>query len=134
MSTSRERCDGLPSRSPAPEILDGAGHLLDFLAECKIEFWKMSPHDELAGVEAKGESHIFTLAEPGRAYVCYIPGTGPVTVTLKLTDEEFAVRWYDPKSGRFMRMPTRIHGSSPNALQGPAFTEDIVLYVFKSKP
>ena len=126
--------DGLPSRSPPPQILLGARHLLDFLSAGKVEFWKMTPHDQLASVKAKGESHIFTLAQPAEQYVCYILGDGPATVTLHLRQGLFTARWYDPKSGRFLAQPSQTQGPGPAVFQSPPFAHDIVLYVFRSEP
>lgn len=131
--TGRTVNDGLPSRSPPPEILRGAKHLLDFLAANKVEFWKMTPRDELAAVKAKGECHIFTLAETGRQYICYILGEGPASVSLPLTQGSFSFCWYDPKSGRFLTPPKQTQGSGQSRFQSPPFNHDIVLYVFKSK-
>lgn len=132
--TGRTVEDGLPSRSPPPEILGGARYLLDFLTENKVEFWRMTPHDELAAVKAEGQSHIFTFAQPAEQYICYILGDGPADVTLHLTQGPFTSCWYDPKSGRFLTPPKQIQGSGQSRLQSPLFNHDIVLYVFKSRP
>jgi len=44
----------------------------------------MSPHDELATVEAETKPCVFTLAAPGEEYICYVLGDGPVTIACSL--------------------------------------------------
>jgi hypothetical protein len=132
--TGRMLNDGRPSRSPPPEILRGGQYLLDFLTENEVRFWVMAPHDELATVEAKGESYVFTLAQPGQEYICYVLGNGPVTVTLRLTEGLFTVRWYDPKPGRFLTTPQRTRGEARQLFHSPDFEQDIVLYLRNSDP
>ncbi|MHC4740763.1 MAG: putative collagen-binding domain-containing protein [Planctomycetota bacterium] len=132
--TGRTVNDGLPSRSPPPKILNGPKHLLGFLAANKIEFWKMAPHDELASVKSDGESHIFTFAQIGEQYICYILGGGPSAVTLNLPEGRFASRWYDPKSGRLSPPQSQTSETGLAVFQAPQFKQDIVLYVLKSKP
>jgi hypothetical protein len=130
--TGRTVNDSEPSRTPPAEIINAGKHLLDFLSENNIEFWEMTPHDELATVQANGESHIFTLARPGNRYICYILGTGPATVTLQLTQDLFTARWFDPKSGEFLTTPVEIRRRTRFILSSPSFHQDIVLYVCKS--
>ncbi|MCK4291811.1 MAG: hypothetical protein KAY65_01335 [Planctomycetes bacterium] len=132
--TGRTLDDGLPSRSPPPEILYGAQYLLDFLSLNKVEFWAMTPHDELAAVEPKSKHYVFTLARPAEQYICYCLGDGPVTIALDLTQGSFTAHWYDPKSGRFITPPKQITGAARSLLQSPPFRQDIVLFVSKTKP
>jgi hypothetical protein len=132
--TGRTLNDGRPSRSPPPEILRGGQYLLDFLTENKVRFWTMEPHDELATVEAEGESYIFTLAQPGADYICYVLGDGRATVALRLAEGLFTARWYDPKQGRFLTPPQRTKGEARRLFHSPAFEQDIVLYVRNSGP
>ena len=121
--------DGLPSRSPPPEILGGAGNLLSFIAQNKVEFWKMIPHDELAAVKTNSESHIFTFAQPGAQYICYILGDGLADIALNLTQGLFTYRWYDPKQGAFIGPAEKVHGGGRRGLESPRFEQDIVLYL-----
>lgn len=132
--TGRTLDEGRPSRSPPKEILRGGQYLLNFLAENKVKFWAMAPHDELATVKADGESYVFTLAQPGEQYICYVLGDGRVTVTLRLTKGLFTTRWYDPKRGRFLTPPQRTQGGARRFFHSPAFEQDIVLYVRNSGP
>jgi hypothetical protein len=124
--------DGQPSQSPPAEIIRGGQYLLDFLADNKIPFWAMTPRHDLATVEPAGESYLFTLAQPGEHYVCYVLGDGPVTVRLRLTPDPFVARWYDPKQGRFLALPQPVRGEDRAALYSPGFRQDIVLYARKS--
>jgi hypothetical protein len=127
--SGRSGDDGRPSQSPPGEILHGGQALLDFLAENEIPFWAMTPHDDLAAVEAAGESYVFTLAQPGQHYVCYVLGDGPVTINLKLRPGPFIARWYDPKQGRFLTAAQPVQGEDPLPLSSPPFRQDVVLHV-----
>ncbi len=124
--------DGRPSRSPPHEILRGGQYLLDFLTENQVQFWAMAPHDELATAEGKSELYVFTLAQPGEEYICYVLGDGPVTVALRLTNGLFTARWYDPKRGRFLAPAKAAQGRGRLLFRSPPFQQDIVLYVRKS--
>ncbi|UCG50157.1 MAG: hypothetical protein JSU94_10275 [Phycisphaerales bacterium] len=131
--TGRTIDDGRASCSP-PEAVLGAGRgLVDFLSRNGVEFWSMAPHDELAGVEAGKEAYVLTIARPGREYVCYVLGDGPVTVTVDLNGGRFIARWYDPKNGRFLTEAARVGSEGRCELVSPPFAEDIVLYIFRSE-
>ena len=127
--TGRTVNEGHPSRSPPPEILSGGQYLLDFLAENNVEFWTMTPHDELATIAGQSHAHIFTLARPGEEYICYLLSDGPVTVDLRLTRSRFIARWYDPKHGRFLTPTRQVQGREQCLFKSPTFKQDIVLYV-----
>ncbi len=127
--TGRTLNDGQPSRSPPFEILRGGQYLLDFLADNKVKFWTMAPHDELATVEGKSKPYVFTLARPGEEYICYVLGNGTVKITLQLTGGPFTARWYDPKRGRFLGPPHRVQSKGRHLFQSPTFKQDIVLYL-----
>ncbi len=129
--TGRTLHDGRPSRSPPPEILRGGQYLLDFLTENRIEFWAMTPNDELASVAEGNKAFIFTLAQPGKEYVCYVLGEGPLTVALRLPKGPFTARWYDPKNGQFFPLTQRSQGGDRCVFRSPAFRQDVVLHVRK---
>lgn len=130
--TGRTLNDGQASRCPPAQIMTGGQYLLDFLGKNQVKFWMMSPHDELAKLEPRDSAYIFTLAQPGEQYICYVLGKGPVTVTLELTEGPVIARWYDPKSGRFVGPAQRGQGSGCH-FPSPAFVQDIVLLVCRSK-
>jgi hypothetical protein len=127
--TGRTLDDGLPSRSPPSEILQGGRYLLDFLNDNKVRFWAMAPHDELAKAKENSKAHVFTLAHPGQEYICYVLGDGPLSITLMLPAGSFIARWYDPKRGRFLGPVHRVQTKGKQLFQSPAFEQDIVLYV-----
>ncbi|MHC4564267.1 MAG: hypothetical protein ACYTE3_00755 [Planctomycetota bacterium] len=129
--TGKALNDGLPSRSPPPEILGAGEHLLGFLVENNVEFWTMTPHDELAAVEGKNKADVFTLARPGQAYICYVLGDGQVHLNLHLVDGPFAATWYDPKRGEFVTRVQHGYDRKNRSFHSPAFKQDIVLFVWR---
>jgi hypothetical protein len=132
--TGRTVAEGQPSQSPPREILRGGQHLVDFLFKNDVGFWTMAPHDELAFVKGDGRSYVFTFANPGEEYVCYVLGEGPVTIALCMTTDTFTSRWYDPKRGRFLTPEERICGKDETLFSSPSFKEDIVLYIHRPRP
>jgi hypothetical protein len=56
-----------------------------------LDLARMSPHDELSSTS-------FCLADPGNAYVVYLPTGGKVTVALRETTAQFAVEWFNPST------------------------------------
>ena len=130
--TGKTPNDGLASRSPPPEILRAGKHLLDFLTENNVNFWTMAPHDELAVVRGKKEAYVFTLAQPGHTYICYVLGDGQVRLNLRLVDGPFTAGWYDPKRGESVTPVQHIHGKESCLFHSPVFEQDIVLFVRRS--
>jgi hypothetical protein len=55
-------------------------------------FWEMWPANELASAK-----DAYVLAKEGQIYAVYLPAGG--STRLALTDGEFSVQWYDPRSG-----------------------------------
>lgn len=131
--TGRTVDDGRPSQSPPDEILRGGQYLLDFLTENKVPFWEMAPHDELATGPPEGRSYVFTLAQPGEHYICYVLGDGPVAVGLRLPPGRFTGRWYDPKRGEFLTPAEQVQGRERQRFHSPDFRQDAVLYVRSSE-
>lgn len=131
--TGRAPDDGLPSRTPAAEILQGGKFLLDFLTDNNIHFWEMTPHDELACTKDSNGAFVMTLADPPSEYICYLLGAGPVTVSLKLTNDSFYVQWYDPKSGEFIGPRQTVKREDTHEFRSPAFEQDMVLYIHGSR-
>jgi hypothetical protein len=133
--TGRTTDDGQPSQPPPEEILKGGQYLLEFVSRNQVPFWAMAPHDELAGIEtirkSGNEQHedVFTFARPGEEYVCYVLGYGPATIAIQLPNGVFTVRWYDPKSGRFLGPKSAVTGGGRRRLSSPVFQQDIVLHI-----
>jgi hypothetical protein len=126
--TGRTLDDGQPSRRPPAEILSAGQHLLEFLTENDVRFWTMTPHDELATLEGRGDPCVFTLARPGEEYICYVLGDGPVTITLHSVQGPLSARWYDPKCGDFLAVEQQIQAKDRCLFRSAHFQQDIVLY------
>ena len=61
-----------------------------------LEYWKMSPHNELAGPD----NDVFCLAEPGKQYLLYVPAGGSIDLNLSGNKStEYKAYWYDPTRG-----------------------------------
>jgi hypothetical protein len=131
--TGRTVDDGLPSRSPAVEILEGGKYLLDFVTNNDVHFQAMTPHDELASLKNSNGAYVMTLANPPSEYVCYVLGAGPVTVSLKLSSDTFYAQWYDPQSGKFIGGRQTVKRNDTHEFRSPPFEQDIVLYVHGSR-
>ena len=130
--TGRTVQEGRPSSTPPLEILRGGQYLLDFLVENKVKFWTMTPNDELAKVMGESEVYVFTLAQPGQQYICYVLGDGQVNLILQLIDGLFTFRWYDPKCGKFLTPEQQTRGGNRRLFKSPVFEQDIVLYLYAS--
>ena len=121
--------EGFDSRRPPDEILVGGKHLLEFVKRNDVRFWLMKPCDELARVENADDGYVFTFANPGSEYICYILGDVKMTVLLDLPIGCFNIKWYDPKSGNHVKSNELIHTGGTMKLRSPSFDQDIVLYV-----
>jgi hypothetical protein len=88
---------------------------LEFFGDNGLPFWRMRNLDRRSGSKA---SYVF--AEPGVAYVVYLKRGDPTT--LDLTDDPvvFALRWFDPRTGRFAGDGIRITGGDVITLEPPS--------------
>ena len=59
----------------------------------RLDLGAMTPHNELS-------STAYCLADPGNAYVVFIPSGGKAKVALRPTSARFALEWLDPSSGK----------------------------------
>ncbi len=82
----------------------------------------MVPHDELASTK-------HCLADPGRAYLLYLPEGGETVVDLSMGPGEFRVEWMHPDDGKTTTAPG-IMGGAKRPLRAP-FRGDAVLYIWK---
>jgi hypothetical protein len=88
----------------------------------RIGLARMSPRRELA-------STTYCLADPGNAYVVYLPAGGSVTVELAAVSGNLAVEWLHPsKEATDVAMP--VLGGGKRQLRAP-FDGDAVLYLHK---
>ncbi len=67
------------------------GLLHDFFTS--LPFWRMQPFEGVKGDMA------VALAEPGQAYVIYLPRGGEVTVDLAAVSGPFLAKWFNPRTG-----------------------------------
>jgi hypothetical protein len=86
-------------------LLKGNAHIVDFFQS--FSWWRTEPHDELV------DGGAYCLAEPGHDYAVYLPMGR--AVHLKLLPGRYAVRWFNPRTGRSTSLP-------PLAHQGQAWT------------
>jgi hypothetical protein len=68
------------------------GALQDFFAV--LPFWRMQPFSGVTG-------DAVALAEPGKAYVAYLPHGGSLTLDLTEARGAFNARWFNPRTGKF---------------------------------
>ena len=105
-------------------------YLLDFLEDNNVEFWRMEPHDELTKVGGNARCRAFTIARPGVEYICYILGNGCEKLEMKLVKGNYKLRWYDPKTGKFLTSTENIRVKDRFNFVCPRYEQDVVLYVF----
>ena len=67
------------------------GHALRLAS--RLNLAAMTPQDDLASTK-------YCLADPGKAYVVYIPSGGKVKVALGQAKNRFAVEWIHPSTGK----------------------------------
>ena len=99
-------------------IRTSMGNTLKF-AE-RLDLNTMVPHGELA-------SSGYCLADPGEAYLVYVPDDGQVTVDLSAARNEMLVEWFNPRTGESVTSGS-MSGGQPWMLVSP-FGLDVVLYI-----
>ncbi len=88
----------------------------------RIPLARMTPHEELATTS-------YCLADPGKAYVVYLPAGGEVTVDLSAAPGSLAVEWMRPSDGT-IQFVEAVSGGTRRLLKAP-FAGDAVLYLQK---
>ena len=83
----------------------------------------MTPQDDLASTK-------FCLADPGNAYVVYIPSGGKVKVSLGGSQDRFAVEWIHPSTGKAVAADA-VTGGADREFTAP-FDGDAVLLLCRS--
>jgi hypothetical protein len=86
----------------------------------RLDLATMVPHDRLA-------STTYCLADPGKAYVVYLPTGDKATVALRDTTACFAVEWFDPTTGKTIPGKTITGGADREFM--PPFPGDAVLFL-----
>jgi Family of unknown function (DUF6298)/Putative collagen-binding domain of a collagenase/Protein of unknown function (DUF4038) len=86
----------------------------------RLDLRKAVPHDDLPSTG-------YCLANPGSAYVVYLPEGGSVTVDLAAADGTLQVEWLDPMTGE-TASGQPVQGGAVREFNAP-FVGDAVLYV-----
>jgi hypothetical protein len=86
----------------------------------RVNLAALVPHAELASTR-------YCLADPGRAYVVYLPEGGEVAVDLSTVSGSFAVEWIHAASGS-SRPADSVAGGGQRSFKAP-FSGDAVLYL-----
>lgn len=92
----------------------------------ELPFWEMEPTDELLEGEATyGNDDGQVFARPGEVYAIYLPKANP-SGTLDLTDApgNYSLRWYDPRTGRFVQGSRTVHGGRNMPIGPPPGEKD----------
>ena len=97
------------------------GHALRLAS--RLNLAAMTPQDNLASTK-------YCLADPGKAYVVYIPSGGKVKVALGEAKSRFAVEWIHPSSGKAIAAGA-VTGGADHEFTAP-FDGDAVLYLSRS--
>jgi hypothetical protein len=75
---------------------------LEFFRAHAIQYWEMRNADELVN-NPKHENTRFCLAKPNELYLVYLPASGTTTLDLSGARGEFAVEWFNPRTGGPLR-------------------------------
>jgi len=86
----------------------------------RVNLAAMTPRSDLASTG-------FCLADPGREHLVYLPHGGEATLDLSSASGQFAVEWFNPRTGDRAR-GERVSGGEKRAFRAP-FDGDAVLYV-----
>lgn len=90
----------------------------------RLDLAAMTPQGGLA-------SSKYCLADPGKAYVVFLPGGGKVTVDLSAAKGDLAAEWLDPASGKSQKAEA-VQGGAVREFAAP-FKGDAVLYLAAEK-
>jgi hypothetical protein len=89
----------------------------------RLDLAEMRPQDELASTK-------YCLADPGNAYVVFLPGGGKATVSLAGADQGLAVEWLNPSTGETI-IADAVAGGADREFN-PPFRGDAVLYLSRT--
>jgi hypothetical protein len=88
----------------------------------RVDLQAMTPHGEIASTN-------YCLAEPGKAYIVFVPKGGAVTVDLSKAAGRFLTEWIHPIEGR-STVGKAITGGDQRSLAAP-FQGAAVLYLHR---
>ena len=83
-------------------MLIGYRHMAQFFTS--FPWWTLDPHEELAG------EGTLLLAEPGKRYVAYLPGSG--AARFQLVPGSYLARWFNPRSGAWADLPEVVQSAT----------------------
>jgi hypothetical protein len=89
----------------------------------RLDLNRTVPHGELS-------SSAYCLADPGRAYLVYVPDDAQVVVDLSEAQGRLAVEWFKPQTGE-VTLDDPIHGGGKQRLVSP-LGMDVVLFLYTS--
>ncbi len=89
----------------------------------RLDLAAMKPQDDLASTK-------YCLADPGNAYVVYLPSGGNVKVSLGGPSNRFAVQWIHPSTGKTIAADA-VTGGEDRQFTAP-FDDDAVLFLCHS--
>lgn len=89
----------------------------------RLHLAAMTPHGKLASTS-------YCLADPGNAYVVYVPTGGKATIALAEATARFAVQWLDPSTGKTITGEP-VTGGADREFTAP-FSGDAVLSLSRS--
>jgi len=93
------RCEDWRSRDRS---WDHCRIALEFFRAEKVPFWEMRNANPLVGNSANSNEK-FCFAKPGELYLVYLPRGGTTDLDLVGAGGDFAVKWFDPRSGGALR-------------------------------
>lgn len=105
------------------EMLKGYGYIVDFFKTC--QWWKTKPSNELV---SKGA---LCLAQPNKLYIVYLPTGGDLTIFLRRG--AYHAKWYNPRTGKFVKDYQVQHKGRYLQLKSPNDTGDMVLKLVPQK-
>jgi hypothetical protein len=103
-------------------IRQGLGQVLRLSR--RLDLAAMTPHNTLASTR-------FCLADPGRAYVVFLPDGGKATVDLTACQGKLDVEWLDPAKDK-AHPADPVDGGAKRTLTAP-FKGEAVVYVHASR-
>ena len=103
------RTENFRTREPMYRYMRYAREMI--LAE--LPFWEMEPDDSLHSAGATSDVQVF--AKTGEIYAVYLPDATD-SGSLSVPDDEYQIRWFNPRTGQFEVQTTTIEATDTIAL------------------